>query len=1101
MTLRSLPLILLASPLLAQQSPAPDQSSPLPGGVQMPAPAPIDAELDDAVPFEGVRLEGDATSADARFTKGLESPLYLGFASKRFYPALDERIDPLLVAQVRTLPTDGRPAPTAFAYVMFSRRMTPARLATLENLGCRLLGFHPGYCMKVALAPELIDEVGALEFVRWIGVPRLEQKLSPGVLSGLTTRDATQFVDLIVNVHETDLCADTTRELITTGAQRDASAEPANGADPRNFAYRVQSNGWQQRALESAGALVGDYVEKDSVLAFHVRAPLALARNLAELDFVQFVEEALPIATTHEESMPMVNADSTRYYVNGATSQTVVAGEIDSGLSTGHADLYYHLYGWGWDFSGSGTGAWYDACGHGTHVAGTLTGDGSATASKRGVAPGLGWGGSGRFQQSKIFAGCGSQVVNLASVMSVMRTGVWDNLGSFSPRPHVINNSWGSSQTGAIGSEFDARLVDDEVFWQQQMYVFAAGNDANASTIGTQGNAKNAFTVGSVEDSPNLGTTLGERSSFSSQGPAGDSRWKPNVCAPGNWIDSLQANTWDQYTGKQGTSMAAPHVTGIAALMCDQFAWMRYRPSALAATLMASAVTRSSQPIYNHFTPGLNQYGAGRVDAFLANFASYQTGWNNWTFDLGAGQGTYADFYVAPGTTRVVICTNWNEVAASAGASSAAVNDWDLYIDFEPFAAGLNTGEFTAGTSSYDTTEIRYLENPAVGWYRWKINPYSATSTGRFGVTVFSVTGQTQPQVQVSLSQSSAYTQPFTPISVSASVYNPGYLASAASIRATGQSWLDDSYVYLNDGPFADFQSSSRFGLGNILSLNSRYAYFEPVWSTEGFKVFTAEVRTDNGPTVSSSTFVTVDGTPPTAVSGLVSTSHPVGIWSCGSDVTMAWQPASDAIAGVAGYSVVWDYSSTTDPDGFVDTTAWSWNELLVPDAGYYFHVRAIDNAGLAGPTEHLGPFYFSDSPAASYCAPKMNSQFCLPYMTTTGHASVNGPDDFHLQAFNILNQKSGLLFWSNSYSNVPFQGGIKCVGSPLRRTAAMSSGGSPSGNDCSGTFDLHWSQAYAAANGVVAGDWTYCQFWYRDPADPYATGLTDAVQFLTCEQ
>jgi hypothetical protein len=69
-----------------------------------------------------------------------------------------------------------------------------------------------------------------------------------------------------------------------------------------------------------------------------------------------------------------------------------------------------------------------------------------------------------------------------------------------------------------------------------------------------------------------------------------------------------------------------------------------------------------------------------------------------------------------------------------------------------------------------------------------------------------------------------------------------------------------------------------------------------------------------------------------------------------------------------------------------------------------------------------------------------------------------------------------------------------------VRRTPITNSGGTPAGSDCSGVLDFHWTQAYGAANGLSAGSEVFCQFWYRDPLDPFTTGLTDATRFELCQ-
>ena len=77
--------------------------------------------------------------------------------------------------------------------------------------------------------------------------------------------------------------------------------------------------------------------------------------------------------------------------------------------------------------------------------------------------------------------------------------------------------------------------------------------------------AKNALTVGNVRDSGNL--TVGDIWTTSSRGDTGDGRMKPNLVAPGQTIRSTLAGTTNQYANRTGTSMATPHVTGLAATL------------------------------------------------------------------------------------------------------------------------------------------------------------------------------------------------------------------------------------------------------------------------------------------------------------------------------------------------------------------------------------------------------------------------------------------------------------------------------------------------------------------------------------------------------
>ena len=134
-----------------------------------------------------------------------------------------------------------------------------------------------------------------------------------------------------------------------------------------------------------------------------------------------------------------------------------------------------------------------------------------------------------------------------------------------------------------------------------------------------------------------------------------------------------------------------------------------------------------------------------------------------------------------------------------------------------------------------------------------------------------------------------------------------------------------------------------------------------------------------------------------------------------------------------------------------------------------------------------------------TYCVAKDNSQGCTPAIDSSGSAALGGLDDLHVTASNVLNNKSGLLFWGAAQASTPFQGGTKCVAAPTRRTPIQNSGGNPPPDDCSGTYDFHFSEAYMAFWGLQGGDTVYAQYWSRDPASLSTTGLTDAVVFTLC--
>lgn len=182
---------------------------------------------------------------------------------------------------------------------------------------------------------------------------------------------------------------------------------------------------------------------------------------------------------------------------------------------------------------------------------------------------------------------------------------------------YVVNNSWGQSlqEYNILSTMYDAATRDSMPHWQGDQevnYVFSAGNSGFGTTSGQGGvgdsvvspaTAKNVITVGAIENersipaSTNFPFAFQESDSdsqvadFSSRGNVGIGlegdfgRFKPDIVAPGTWVLSLASSTFpatnrtvvDQSLGndrlryESGTSMAAPAVSGMLALMQEFF--------------------------------------------------------------------------------------------------------------------------------------------------------------------------------------------------------------------------------------------------------------------------------------------------------------------------------------------------------------------------------------------------------------------------------------------------------------------------------------------------------------------------------------------------
>lgn len=144
------------------------------------------------------------------------------------------------------------------------------------------------------------------------------------------------------------------------------------------------------------------------------------------------------------------------------------------------------------------------------------------------------------------------------------------------------------------------------------------------------------------------------------------------------------------------------------------------------------------------------------------------------------------------------------------------------------------------------------------------------------------------------------------------------------------------------------------------------------------------------------------------------------------------------------------------------------------------------------------------------YCTAKMNSLGCMPAIDFVGTPSASMTSGFVVNAVNVRNNKSGLLFYGvNGRAALAFQGGTLCVASQVRRTVAVNSGGTPApANDCSGVYAIDMNAfAHGLAGGSplpalsTAGTLVDCQWWGRDPGFPAPnnTTLSDGLEYMVC--
>lgn len=205
-----------------------------------------------------------------------------------------------------------------------------------------------------------------------------------------------------------------------------------------------------------------------------------------------------------------------------------------------------------------------DDNGHGTHVAGIIAGDGASGRGKwRGIAP------EARIIAVKVLRqdGLGKAADLLAGMEWVMQ-----NREKYGIR--VANISIGARSEGAPEEKKLIRGV--ETMWDAGIVVVtAAGNNGpGAGTVTIPGSSRRVITVGASDDGTPVWMGGRRRDGYSGCGPVPDTCVvKPEVVAPAGRIMSLSHRT-QGYTAKSGTSMAAPIVAGVIALLLGQRPWL-----------------------------------------------------------------------------------------------------------------------------------------------------------------------------------------------------------------------------------------------------------------------------------------------------------------------------------------------------------------------------------------------------------------------------------------------------------------------------------------------------------------------------------------------
>lgn len=502
---------------------------------------------------------------------------------------------------------------------------------------------------------------------------------------------------------------------------------------------------------------------------------------LAQSDEIEWVEEKLLYHLMNDEADSVIKSDWIGSTSNmqgldpswaGLNGSGIVVTVGDSGIDTGvnnsgmHGDFRDHILGiLSWPIPQASQGSCSsntnfddgaaDTNGHGTHVAGSVLGDGTqSTGLIKGTAP----------EAQLLFHSVG-QICNGAGTL----LGIPDDFGDMidlaaENNSLVHTDSWGVSTVsypsyrGAYGTgSMQADVAS--ISHPNLTILFSAGNDAvdgnsdgeiDLGSIGPSATAKNVLSVGASENNrPSITSTYGTMwpsdfptapistdraadnidgmAAFSSRGPVDDGRIKPDIVAPGTYIMSTKSSqagacgwgahpTNTEYCYMGGTSMATPLTAGSVALLLqhlkDNVGHLDPSSALVKAIIATNANDMAGQ--YSSATNGAgepapnNHEGWGLLDLQSSMTTSFIDGEG-----VSTGEWRNFSFVVPAAAPDLQLMLSWTDPASTVVAATNLVNDVDFEV-VDPF------GTVTTISNNLDNLVGHTISSPAAG--TWEVH-------------------------------------------------------------------------------------------------------------------------------------------------------------------------------------------------------------------------------------------------------------------------------------------------------------------------------------------------------------------------------------------
>jgi serine protease AprX len=589
-----------------------------------------------------------------------------------------------------------------YILIQTTQPLDRAQKAELEAKGVVILEYVPDSTYLCQYKSANLNEIRALPYVAWANVYMQGFKIAPALA-------------------ELPSGGPRVRNLLEMAAQPQRVLSTAPKTVDIVFHRNVDPDTVRDKVAAAARIDPGDLQLSRQKVRLAVQTKYL--PDLANIDEVRHIEEVVPYKLHNDIARRILRVE---FDTPGSGPTFEGEGQVvavaDTGFDLGSTSDVHpafqgrvaNLYALGRPNKAN------DPDGHGTHVAGSVLGDGTSASmgiSIRGTAP-----------QARLV---------LQSVLDSLNGlgGLPDDLNDLFRTPYeqdgarIHTNSWGSIV--GDGSYNQNSLELDDFVWNHRDCVicFSAGNEGtdrdasgqiDAMSVTPPGTAKNCITVGATEnDRPTFDPTYEQwwptdfpadpiasdkmandpegMVAFSSRGPTQDQRIKPDVVAPGTFILSTRSRATSDtgwrpsadplsdplYFFLGGTSMATPLVAGCVALVREYLIKEELMPRPSAALVKAMLINGARNIAGQHVPSEAgaipnNAEGFGRVDV-ATTIGPLPPGENVILKDeataLDTGEEERATVTVTPDTPSLKVTLVWTDPPGEA-----LQNDLDLIV-------------------------------------------------------------------------------------------------------------------------------------------------------------------------------------------------------------------------------------------------------------------------------------------------------------------------------------------------------------------------------------------------------------------------------------